>query len=170
MASNGYVSRHCINVRHSSALPYLRLIGKHLHSGAVSLKMSPSSRGHWTKRAFYFHRGNCCLWGRGPELDQGTSLSGTGHPFHAATTSTAMNLRGGNQPNEVRPTWPSGRENGEKGVGEKKKNMRRKMGIVGLLVNKPAITNKGLSGEAWRVLGVCVCVSHLVAQPGFSPH
>lgn len=32
------------------------------------------------------------------------------------------------------------------------------MGIVGLLVNKPTVTNKGLSGEAWKVLGVCLCV------------
>lgn len=37
------------------------------------------------------------------ELDQGTFLSGTGHPFHTANTSTIMNLWGGNQPNEVKP-------------------------------------------------------------------
>lgn len=41
-----------------------------------------------------------------------------------------------------------GRENEEKGVGEKKKNLKRKMGMVELLVNKPTVTNKGLSGEA----------------------
>lgn len=43
------------------------------------------------------------------------------------------------------------------------------MGKVGLLVNKPTVTNKGLSGENWRVLGVCLCVSvdvsHLVPGP-----
>lgn len=52
--------------------------------------------------------------------------------------------------------------------------MKRKMGKVGLLVNKPTVTNKGLSGEAWRVLGVCVCVcvdlSHLVGQPSSGPY
>lgn len=31
----------------------------------------------------------------------------------------------------------------------------RKMGTAGPLVNKPTVTNKGLSGEAWRALGVC---------------
>lgn len=46
---------------------------------------------------------------------------------------------------------------------------KRKMGKVGLLVNKLTGTNKGLSGEAWRGLGVCLCVSvdvsHLVPGP-----
>lgn len=50
------------------------------------------------------------------------------------------------------------RENEEKGVGKKKKDMR-KMRLVGLFVNKPKVTNTGLSGEACRVLGVCVCVT-----------
>lgn len=136
-------------------LPYPWLIGKHCSFGAVSLTMSHNHNSgvcQWPKRAFYFHRGDWCLWGRGPEPDQGTSLSGTGHPFHTANTSTVMNLWGGNQLNELRPTWPLRRENEEKGV------VKRKMGIVGLLVNKPTVTNKGLSGEAWRVFGVCLCV------------
>lgn len=34
----------------------------------------------------------------------------------------------------------------------------RKMGTGGPLVNKPTVTNKGLSGEAWRAQGVCLCV------------
>lgn len=46
----------------------------------------------------------------------------------------------------------------------------RKMGTGGPLVNKPAVTNKGLSGEAWRAQGVCVDQSHLVAHPNFSPY
>lgn len=51
-----------------------------------------------------------------------------------------------------------------------KENTKRKMGIVGLLVNKPTVTNKGLSGEACRALGVCADVSHLEAEVGFSPY
>lgn len=142
--------------------------GKHCSFGAVSLTVSHnhnSGEHQWPKRAFYFHGGEWCLWGRGPEPDQGTSLSGTVHPFHTANTSTVMNLVGGNQLNEFKThVTVEERKWGERCWG--KKNMKRKMGIVGLLVNKPTVTNKGLSGEAWRVLGVCLCVIAGHVTPG----
>lgn len=88
--------------------------------GALSLTMSHSHTATVAKGAFYFHKGDWCLWGRGPELEQGTSLSGTGHPFHTPNTSMVMNLWGKAKVNELRPTWPLRGENEGKGVGGKK--------------------------------------------------
>lgn len=103
-------------------LSYAQPIETTVRFGAVSLMVSRTSRGHrWPKRSFYFHRGDWCLRGKGPGRDQGTALSGTGHPFHIANTSTVMILWGANQLNELRPTWLLRRENEEKkGVGDKK--------------------------------------------------
>lgn len=88
--------------------------------GALSLTMSHSHTTTVAKGAFYFHKGDWCLWGRGPELEQGTSLTGTGHPFNTPNTSMVMNLWGKAKVNELRPTWPLRRENEGKGVGGKK--------------------------------------------------
>lgn len=82
--------------------------------------------------------GGWYLWVRGPQSDQGTSLSGTGHPFkyprpHESAEGGALN--------EPRPVWPLRGENEEKRYR---------------FINKLSVTNGGLSGEFYRVVGVCL--------------
>lgn len=84
-------------------------------------------------------KGGWCLWGRGPESDQGTSLSGTGHPFKCSHSNEWAGDGWGGL-NELRPTWPLGR-------GSKEEKWC-------CFINKLLVTNGVLSGEFCTV---CVC-------------
>ena len=51
-------------------------------------------------------KGARCLWGRGPEPGQGTSLSGTGHPFkYSHSDESAGDIWGDLMSSDPRERW-----------------------------------------------------------------